>query len=170
MGYKLIEIIEVGAGGAASIEFTGIPQDGVDLVLVMSLRSARSDLNDLGYLQINNITSNTYRYMALTGTGSGVSGAGYTSDNIYFGRVSASTSTANTFGSSEIYFSNYTSSSDKSISSDSVQEQNVTASQQQITAGKFPTTNPITSLKIYNGTASNFVQYSTASLYKITAD
>jgi hypothetical protein len=45
MGYQLIEHIEVGSGGAASIEFTGIPQDGVDLVLLASLRTdATGDL------------------------------------------------------------------------------------------------------------------------------
>ena len=44
MGMQLIEHIEVGSGGAASIEFTGIDQTGQDLLLKVSSRnSADSD-------------------------------------------------------------------------------------------------------------------------------
>jgi hypothetical protein len=35
MGYQLIETIEVGSGGAASIEFTSIPQDGVQFLTTL---------------------------------------------------------------------------------------------------------------------------------------
>jgi len=39
---QLIERVEVGPGGAASIDFTNIPQDGAHLVVVASLRSSQT--------------------------------------------------------------------------------------------------------------------------------
>ena len=39
MGMTLIETVEVGAGGASSIQFDSIPQDGIDLVIRMSARN-----------------------------------------------------------------------------------------------------------------------------------
>ena len=73
MAYELIETIEVGAGGAASIEFTSIPQDGVDLVLVLSTRMDRAtDWYSL-YARINDDSTTAYSRKALSGDGSVVS-------------------------------------------------------------------------------------------------
>ena len=164
MAYKLIETIEVGAGGAASIEFTGIPQDGVDLQVVLSGRS--TDGNNYFGLQFNDDTGSNYNYKLLSGTGTAASSAAITSGSglrIYSGD---SDYTANTFGNSSAYISNYTSNSAKSYSTDAVNENNSSAGIQNLGAGSWTGTSAITSLKIYGAIA----QYSTASLYKITAD
>jgi len=75
--------------------------------------------------------------------------------------------TANTFGSWEAYVPNYTLSNNKSVSLDSVMENNATAAEQNLVAGLWSNTAAITSIKLLplNGTA--FKQYSTATLYGI---
>jgi hypothetical protein len=78
--------------------------------------------------------------------------------------------TANTFGSASLTISNYTSSQNKSISSDSVSENNGTVGYQQIAAMSFTSSSAITSLTVVSYSTNNLLEYSTASLYKITAD
>jgi hypothetical protein len=166
MGMQLIETIEVGAGGAASIEWSAINQDGQDLVIVCSLRTTEAQRNVLMRVEFNSNTSN-YSYTDLIGIGSSVfSGSGaYLSPLV----ANGSTSTANTFSNSSVYISNYAGSTAKSLSIDSVTENNATQADQQLVAGLWNNTAAITSVKISNA-AANSVQYSTASLYKITAD
>jgi hypothetical protein len=161
---QLIETVTVGSGGAASIEFTGIPQDGTDLLLVMSVRG-----NFFGNfpLEINGSTIN-FSSRQLIGTGSSVSSTSR-SDNIVSDVVTSAGNTANTFSSMSFYFANYTNSSNKSISVDAVQENNATASTQNITAMLWSNSSAITSI----GTdvisfGGLYVEHSTFSLYKIT--
>lgn len=170
MAYELIETIEVGAGGAASIEFTSIPQDGVDLVVVLSARTSSSGGNNF-FGRFNSDTGSNYSYINLQGDGSSVRSTGTSStDRITFGDygyVPGSTYTANTFSSTEIRISNYTSSSAKSISQDGVGENNATAAGQNITAASWSGTAAITAFELYVS-GETFVQYSTASLFKIS--
>jgi hypothetical protein len=102
----------------------------------------------------------------LSGSGSGASSG--TTGSGFFGYLSISSDTSNTFGNSSVYISNYTSSSNKSLSVDSVSENNATAAQQGIFALSWASTAAITGIRLL--TAGNLAQYSTASLYKITAD
>jgi hypothetical protein len=170
MGYQLIETIEVGAGGAASIEFTGIPQDGVDLVVKASMRSVGTSTNEQINFRINNNSGSIYSLIGLQGFGSGgvyslsLSG-GNAIERTY---IPGADMTASTFGSLQFYFSNYTSADTKSISADFVTENNGGIALQQISAISANDTNAITSIQIFD--SNNFVEYSTASLYKITAD
>ena len=170
MGMQLIETIEVGAGGAASIEFTSIPQDGVDLVCVLSLRNSVNFLSSLnGQINFNGDTAGNYNSKLLFGNGSSASSlsisSGATALRPY---VVGHTATANTFSNNSVYISNYTSSSSKSVSVDNVTENNATAAHQSILAGNWTGTTAITSINITSG--FTWMQYSTASLYKITAD
>lgn len=154
MAMELIETIEVGAGGAASIEFTSIPQDGVDLLCLLSGRDTSGLYSATAYPLFNG--TNPSGGKELIGDGSNV----YTSsiDRI---RLPASGSTANTFGSINIYISNYT-NSNFSWSIDCVTENNGTSADQSIVT-QTATNGPLTALEL----DANFVQYSTASLYKI---
>ena len=161
MGYQLIETIEVGSGGAASIEFTSIPQDGVDLLVKFSGRST----NGANRIACT-FNSGSFSWIYLLGNGSSASSnSGTNSSYVYLGD---SDYTANTFGNTEIYIANYTSATDKSISVDAVNENNATEAIQVIHAVKASMSQSITSLTL-SGSA-NLAQYSTASLYKITAD
>lgn len=84
--------------------------------------------------------------------------------------VSAQATTANTFNNLSLLVSNYAGSTNKSVSVDSVTENNATNAFANITTGLWSNTSAITSLKL-DGTANSgvFAQYSTASLYKISA-
>jgi hypothetical protein len=164
MGYQLIETVTVGSGGISSIEFTGIDQTGIDLVCLVSGRiDAPSPTSEEFELRFNNSSAN-FSGIVLRADGSGANS--FSGTDI---RVSADGSTANTFGSTKIYISNYASSSAKSVSIDTVSENNATSAYQVLQATSWNDTSAITSVKLQVSTYS-FVEFSTASLYKITAD
>lgn len=156
----------VGAGGASSIDFSSIPSTYTDLVLKLSLRNALADVWDNADIAFNGSTT-TYTNLQLRGNGSTVTSAKSTTQPaINYWHVVSNTATASTFGNAEIYIPNYTGSANKSVSVDSVTEQNATSSAATLTAGLWANSAAITSIKI-TGNGSNFVQYSTATLYGI---
>lgn len=162
MALELVETIEVGSGGAASIEFTSIPQTGVDLLIMVSTR--RSSNNEIGYLQFNGDGgAGNHDTVWLEGDGSTATTSSLDSTVIRFD-VTRNDATANTFGNASIYVSNYTSSSAKSVSIDSVGENNGTTAYSMLSAGSWSGTTAITSLELIYGQ----VEYSTASLYIIS--
>ena len=163
MKKTLIERVEVGSGGAASIEFTSIPQDGTDLVLVISARSDYA--GDIGFTRVR-INSNDGSGIFLRGSGSAASSGTFSS--AILAESNGNTATANTFGNTQVYISNYTSSSAKSISVDAVTENNATSTRQALNAATSTDTNAVTSILIED-VGDNLMQYSSASLYGITA-
>jgi hypothetical protein len=160
---SLIETVTVGAGGAASIEFAAIPQDGSDLVCVFSERHSTDGNTRFTF----NGSSSGYQQIRLSGTGTSVNTDTYSGVFIYAEDQGAST-TANTFGSAQVYVSNYTSSVAKSVSVELITENNATAADQYLIAGSWSGTAAITSLSV--AASSGFVQHTTASLYKIKYD
>ena len=163
--YNLISTVTVGSGGAASIEFTSIPQTFTDLVLKVSLRSAYASIYDSIGVYLNGVQSDrTRRRLA----GDGSSASSNTSTYRDMGLINGNTSTANVFGSAELYFPNYTSANFKSISSDSVWETNGASADITMYAGLWSSTAPITSIMLDNATSGLlYMQYSSASLYGI---
>lgn len=162
-----IQTVTVGSGGAASITFSAIPDTFTDLVIVASVRSNRAAVGDDVRIDLNT-TSVGFTSRALVGTGSAASS--FSSDN-RAGIVSAASSTGNTFGSVSLYIPNYRSLVAKSISTDSVGENNATAADQGIFATLW---NPavhavITEAKLYPRLGSGWLEHSSASLYGITA-
>ena len=161
MALELVETVEVGAGGASSIEFTSIPQDGVDLLLKVSGRG--SDSTSSANISINGDTTNAnYTRLGLQGNGSSVS----TFQQSFRPYISLTDSgdTANTFGSGQLYIPNYTASAAKSMSIETVEENNATATEMILWAASHTNTSPVTSLSL----TANFVEGSSASLYKIS--
>jgi hypothetical protein len=158
---KLIETKTLGTA-AASIEFTSIPQDFTDLVLLASTRNTGESTFYL--VSFNSLTTNfSYRY--LQGFGSGVdNGAASVRP---FVSMPKNSFTANTFSNDLVYVPNYTASTNKSISIDSVAENNATEGYQTFVAGLWSNTSAITSLQLNTG-ANNFAIGSTFSLYGIT--
>lgn len=163
----LVQTVTVGAGGAASIEFTGIPQDGTDLLLVVSARTALSGDGDNIRARFNSDSGSNYPYRWLFGNGSSAGSLSGTTTGILGISASGSTSTANTFGNSAIYIPNYTSAANKSVSADALNENNATAATAYISAAMWNNTSSITSITLTSTTSSNLLQHSTASLYKI---
>jgi len=160
--YVLLEKITVGAAGAASVTFSGIPQTGyTDLVVKVSGRASNP------YMDINfnnNATGFTSKY--LYGTGSA---AGSGSQAKFLGVTSSTSNTANTFGNMEFYIPNYTSANYKSYSADSAQETNATAAEMHLVAGLWSNTAAITSIQIIPASSGTFSQYTTFYLYGVAA-
>lgn len=158
-----IETVTVGSGGVAGIVFDSIPQTFTDLVVKFSITTTRASISDWIYFKINDsATAPTGRI--LYGTGS--SAASDSSPDLF---VSGTSVTANTFANSEVYFPNYTSSANKSFSGDSVYENNATGATQTILAGLWSQTAAITKLELYSANSATIEEFSSASLYGITA-
>jgi hypothetical protein len=164
---QLIEHYEVPSGGVSSITFDAIPDTFTDLYLVISGRVSLTEVVGNTFVSINSSTSN-FTFRSLFGSGSS-SGSGAGTDN-RIGVVNGNTSTASIFGSSSVYFPNYTSSVAKSFSADNVSENNATEAYQQIVAGLW---NPAVQAAISELTivpaAGIWLQYSSATLYGILA-
>lgn len=168
MGMQLIETVTIGSGGASSIEFTSIPQDGTDLLVLLSSRPSVTNASQMK-IAFSGVTG-VYTYRYLRGSGSAVISSSTTNDYYgWAGAINNSSSTSNTFTNFSIYMPNYTSSAYKSYSVDSVSENNATEAWQTISAGIMNSTSAITSILLLNN-LGNFVEHSTASLYKVTAD
>lgn len=162
--YTLIQTYTLGSS-AASFDFTSIPATYTDLCLKLSARTDRAGTGiDSALVQFNgDSTSANYSIRRLYGNG-----ATATSDTTLSGAFTdASTATASTFGNSEVYIPNAFGSTAKSYSIEGTQESNNTTAYVHFTAGKWTGTSAISSIKLVSETGSNFVQYSSASLYGI---
>lgn len=168
MSFTLIETATVGSGGASSISFMSagnIPLTFTDLLIVMSLRSAQADNATEVFVSFNGSTTG-FSARQLFGSGSSV---GSSTPARQVGLLPAGFATASTFSSGSLYIPNYRSSVAKSYSVDSVTENNGTLAYQNIVAGLWTGTDPITSITLTNTGSNNFTQHSSASLYGITA-
>lgn len=158
--YEKIQHIEL-TSAAASIPFTSIPATYTDLKIVLSVRAAG---NTIGISPKFNGSTANFSGRFLEGTGSGTSS--YTASNI-IAYTNSSSFTASTFGNTEIYIPNYASSNAKSISIDSVTENNATTSYQLLGAVLWNNTAAISSIEFVTDNASNFAAGSSATLYGI---
>jgi hypothetical protein len=165
--FVLLEKITVGAAGASSVTFSGIPQTGyTDLVVKFSARSDRAGNTDSPMRLYPNGSSSGITLRFLQGNGSTASSGTESTFSAYMGETPAATATASTFGNGEIYIPNYTSANYKSISTDVVTENNATAVKTQMFAYLWSNTAAITSLQILDG-LGNFVANSTFYLYGV---
>lgn len=163
MTMTLISTVTVGAGGAASINFTSIPQTYTDLSILISVRSTNAT-SPVDVMMSFNAGGSTMPVKVLQGSGTAATSFGDTNYGTS-GYTQGSNYTANTFSSGSIYIPNYTASINKTISAESVTENNASASWQAITALSWTSTAAIASITFT--TTGNFAQYSTASLYGI---
>ena len=83
------------------------------------------------------------------------------------GYIDGGNATASTFGNTMLYIPNYTSSNNKSSSSDGVAETNATNVNMAMIANLWSNTAAITSIKLTPATGATLQQYSTATLYGI---
>ena len=163
----LIASVTVGSGGAATIDFSSIPSTYTDLCVKLSARSTSSTTTVYSYLILNNNTSNSYAYRRIDGNGSGVvSSSGTSSVGAYTTVTDNATSTSNTFSNSELYFPNYAGTTNKSISVDSVTENNGSVANATMWAASAAITTAINEITLVCADG-NYTQYSTAYLYGI---
>jgi hypothetical protein len=167
--YILLERTELNAS-AASVTFANIPQTGyTDLKIVYSARTNAGGTSDHILMQLNGSTT------SLSGirlVGNGAATASYSVSTGPAGQSNGSGSTANTFGSGEIYIPNYAGSTNKSWSADGVSENNATgvgSAAAEFNAGLWSNTAAITSIRLIQEIGTAFLAGSTFSLYGIAA-
>jgi hypothetical protein len=169
--YTLISSVTVGSGGAANIQFTSIPATYTDLLLKVSPRQS-GNVNSYQFsLRFNGNSSSIYNRKMLFGYGTGVDSQTQSNvDSMWIGFDQSNSAGANIFGNYEVYIPNYASSNQKSLSADSVTEENTTDLYgTSLIAGLWANTAAITSIllqDLHGGT--NLLQYSTAYLYGIS--
>ena len=170
--YVLLQRVELNTT-TTTVTFSNIPQTGyTDLIVKMSLRANQTGSNDSWDLKtLFNGSSANMSQISVRGDGSGANVNTGITDR-FLRLVNISDWTANTFSSVEFCIPNYTSSSNKSFSIDSVVENNVGASGAQILInGVWSSTSAISSLAFTpNGnTSASFVAGSSFSVYGVSA-
>ena len=157
----LISAQNVGAGGAASITFSSIPQTYTDLLILGSAKNTSNADADWIAATFNGSTANfTSKY--IEGNGTSVSSTALSR------LIGASSGTSSFFSNFQTYIPNYTSSNNKSYSTEYSTEANTTLSYNVMVAGLWSTTTALTSITLSCGNGSNnFAQYSNFYLYGI---
>jgi hypothetical protein len=159
--YQLIESKTLGSS-AASVTFSSIPGTYTDLLLKISARDSSTASAIGSYYTIAFNGGSSYSALYLQGTASTVLTGTLAQ---LAGITNTSATTSNTFNNDDIYIPNYTSTSDKSYSIDSVTENNSASSYLTLVAGKW-SGGAVTSITLTPSTG-NFVQYSNFYLYGI---
>jgi len=168
--YVLLEKITVGAAGASSVTFSGIPQTGyTDLVLKTSTRNTNA-VNLVNYrLNFNGSSAITFSEQLLYGDGSNAGWAMPTgTGGTTYGFSTGASATSNTFANNEYYIPNYTSSNNKSVSIDMAHENNATTAYVGIDAVLWASSAAITSITL-TPTTTSIGEYSTFYLYGVAA-
>jgi len=163
--YVLLETIEL-SQTAASVTFDNIPQTGyTDLKVVHSSRVSSTDSPVL--VNFNGVTTG-YSWRRIYGSGSAATSSSNTDG--YFVNVGTSAFTASVFANGELYIPNYTSSVAKSISAQTVSENNATLGEAFSHAIQW---NPATQAAITSISmtplSGSFIAFSTFSLYGVAA-
>jgi hypothetical protein len=165
--HKLIQTITVSTA-TASIDFTSIPATYTDIYFVVSARSSSATATGgVAFdMAINTVTtSRAHKRIYGTGATTGSDSPGTTR---LPAAVTTNSATASTFGNLEVYFSNYAGSTNKTFHVNSVAENNsATDYELDISSGLWSSTAAITGVKFTLSDSSNFMQYSSASLYGI---
>ena len=131
-------------------------------------RTDRATSGDTLRVSINSDTSSIYSWTQLEGNGTSAtstrdSGVSY----LYIPNLTANTSTASIFVPIDIYIPNYTSTTNKPISSFSAKEDNATLGYIDARAHLFRNSTAISSLVLSPYTGPNFVSGSSFFLYGI---
>jgi hypothetical protein len=166
---ELITSVTVGSGGAASVTLpaTGtIPQTYTDLKVVMSVRDNSSAVGNNIFIKVNGVTTNqSMRFIS----GDGSSTPNSASDTPIYVTSNGNTSTSNTFSNIEVYIPNYTSTTTyKSLSIDSVSENNGTTAYAQLAAGLYSSNTAITTISFSTNGSATILEGSTFYLYGIS--
>lgn len=152
-------------GTVSNIDFTSIPSTYTDLLVKWSTRTPNTTPTaDNIIIRFNGSSSNgTVR--TIYGNGSSAYSANDTSIYAQGGTVGGA-ATASTYSNGELYVPNYAGSNNKSVSIDTVTENNATAANASLSAGLWSITTAINQITLVPNYA-NFSIYSTAYLYGI---
>ena len=167
--FELISSVTAGSGGAASLDFTSIPNTFTDLCVKYSVRGTNANPYSMMTLKFNNATSG-YSSRGVYGNSSSASSVSYSGlGYMWIGYHEGDTATASTFGNGELYIPNYAGSTYKSVSIDQVSENNSTAGDSAfafLDAGLWSVTDAINKISLINDYGS-WKEFSTAYLYGV---
>jgi hypothetical protein len=155
------------SGSVSSIDFTSIAGTYTDLCLQLSIRTADTGLVYDGLKVTFNGSSSGYSDRMIYGDGSSAASASTSGTSTRFHYATTNLATSNTFCNTSLYIPNYAGSSYKSISSDSVTENNGTAVITVLDAALWSNTAAITSISIASNSGASIVTNSTAYLYGV---
>lgn len=159
--YKALATVTVGAGGASVMDFTSIPQTYTDLLVVASQRSTNGSPDQ--NINFNSTSSNLSSVYFFNVGGSVTNG---TASVIPLVGNPKSSYNASAFGLVKIYISNYTSANNKSVSIESIAENNSSTDFfQTLAGGIWSDATAITSIRL--AASLGYAEYSTATLYGI---
>jgi len=170
--YESIATVVVGSGGAASIDFTSIPQTYKHLQIRGIMRgSASTTSNDQVRIRFNDDSANNYAYHMLLGSGSAATASGTATQPQIIGmQIVGSGSTANVFGASVTDILDYTSTNKaKTVRILDGQDTNGAGYVVFQSGLWFKTPEAITKVSIFypNGSTAGIGQYSHFALYGI---
>lgn len=160
MGWQLIQSQSLSAS-AASVTFSSIPQTYKSLKVVISARTSGTNVD--AAIKVNNVTTGyTHRWIYGNGASALSSNSTLQERGWY---VDKSADTANTFGSTEVTFPNYSATVTHPYSTDTVMENNGSTAFSGFFASLCSDTAAITSVSFGTTDSSNFVFGSTFTLY-----
>ena len=159
--YTLIDKTTLGSS-AASVTFSSIPSTYTDLLLKISSKSNLILANGGAAIELKLNGTAFSSAKRLESNGSTAS-----SNNFEYINGQPSNFTADTFGNTEIYIPNYLSTNNKSVSADSVGENNATLTANSLNALLYTVTVAITSVSLNTISGYNFVSGSSFYLYGI---
>ena len=151
---------------ATSCTFTNIPQNFNHLFVQAIARSSYSGGgNDLVVMQLNGDGGSNYCLLRTEGSGSSLNAYVYATQSlIYLGAIAPSTASAGYSSTIEIEIPYYTNTTFYKVIFDKVD----TSATQDINTSCYVSLNPVTSIKIYSNSSSNFTLGSQFFLYGIT--
>lgn len=159
--------VEVGAGGASSIEFTGIPAIYKHLQVRAILRADGTGSPGVS-IRFNSNSSSNYAYHTLSGDGSSPSAGAATS--AAFGAVGVMPTTTHAsgiFAAHVIDILNYSSTS-KNTTTRSAAGQDFNGSGLfRLSSTLWANTSAVSGMSLFDSSGRNFAQYSTAALYGV---
>lgn len=158
------------ASNVTSYSFTSIPSTYTDLFLRMNIRLTTVGKNEYVTLRLNNSTASEYSETRLYAQSASVYSdrkSGY--DRAYtLSYANGTTSTANSFSSTGIYFPSYLSSTNKSFSVANVQLDGIAASNNTVSSAElWRNTSAISSITIQPEGSGSLATNSTFYLYGI---
>lgn len=168
--FESIATVTVGSGGASYVEFTSIANTWKHLQIRLLARTTHPSGTDGDYLdmQFNSDTGSNYATHQISGNGSSVSAAAFTSQTaIYPSRVAATGLAANIFGCIILDILDYSATTKyKTVRQLGAYDANGSGIL-RFASGLWMNTSAITSIKLEAGSGTGFEQYSHFALYGI---
>lgn len=164
-GYDALATVTVPAGGAASVNFTGIPSEYKHLQVRCMTRNTSTGYLSTGalYVQFNGDTSNNYSFHMLYGDGTSAAAYGQSSsgNNVIYvsGSTGSGSSNTDTYGVAVIDILDYSSTSKTKVLRALAGQDTNGAGRIDLNSGCWYSTSPITSIQFVSGTYAEDSQF-----------